>query len=81
MSTETETHRGKQLCCELICRPNLVNIIGVAAIDQNVLCLKMRYKLGNGLVHDCRRDHQPIARGFLSFVSRSCGEALPSAFS
>jgi hypothetical protein len=44
---------------ELLGAPDVVDVIGIAAINQNVTGLKGRQKIGNGLVDNRRRNHQP----------------------
>src|SRR5271154_943975 len=38
---------------------DIVNVVGVASIDEDVAGFQMRYDLGNRLVHNGRRNHKP----------------------
>ena len=42
---------------EFLCAPDVIHVIGIAAVDEDVVRLKMGQEVGNGLLHDCRRDH------------------------
>src|SRR2546428_2126725 len=44
---------------EFLGAPDIVNVIGIAAVDQHVLCLKMGQEIGDSFVHHRRRNHQP----------------------
>jgi hypothetical protein len=49
----------KILAGEFMSPPDVVDVIGVAAIDEDVPCVQERYQSGNGLVHDPGGHHEP----------------------
>src|SRR5215469_5327638 len=46
----------------------VVNVVRVAAVDENVATLEMRREIGDGRVDDPRRDHQPHRPRFLELA-------------
>ncbi len=44
---------------QLLGAPDIVDVIGIAAVDQDVVGLESGQNVGNGLVDDGRGDHQP----------------------
>ena len=44
---------------EILGAPNIVDVVRVAAVDQDVVFLQMWNDLGDRIVHRCRRNHQP----------------------
>src|SRR5439155_24127989 len=66
--------------------PDIVHVIGMAAVDDNVARRRVREHLIEGRVHGGGRDHQPhrpwrleTARGVSSFFTRSTTDAAPTA--
>src|SRR5881409_1085061 len=58
-AARSHVHVVDSLRREFLGAPDIVNVIGIAAVDQNVLCLKMGQKIRNSFVHDRRGNHQP----------------------
>ena len=52
---------------ELLGAPNIVDVIGIAAIDQDVVRLETRQELVDSFAHHRRRDHQPDRPGLREF--------------
>ena len=44
---------------EFLGAADIVDIVGVAAVDEDVSRLEIGHEVSDGFVHDCRRDHQP----------------------
>jgi hypothetical protein len=44
---------------ELFRAPDVIDVIGIAAVDEDVTGRKMRQQVGYGAVDDSCRDHQP----------------------
>src|SRR6476646_2260686 len=44
---------------ELVGAPDVVDVVGVAAVDKDVAALEVRHDVGNRVVHGRGRDHQP----------------------
>src|SRR5262245_43487309 len=44
---------------KLLGAPDVIYVIGIAAVDENVIALEMGQEIGDGLIHDRGRDHQP----------------------
>jgi hypothetical protein len=45
--------------CKRFRATNVVDMVGIAAIDQDIARLQMQQEVGDGLGHDRRRHHQP----------------------
>src|SRR6266542_1738008 len=58
-TTRSHVHVVDSRRREFLGAPDIVYVIGIAAVDQNVLCLKMGQKIRDSLVHDRRGNHQP----------------------
>ena len=58
-AARSHVHVVDSLRREFLGAPDIVNVIGIAAVDQNVLCLKMGQKIRDSFVHDRRGNHQP----------------------
>ena len=50
-------HVVDALRCEFLGAPDVIHVIGIAPVDEDVVGLKMGQEVGNGFVHDSRRDH------------------------
>ena len=50
---------GNPPCRELLAAPDVVDVVGIAAVDEDIARLEMRQQVGKGLVHTRRRDHHP----------------------
>ena len=50
-------HVVDALGCEFLGAPDVIDVIGIAAVDEDVFRLKMGEEVGDGFLHDCRRDH------------------------
>src|SRR5437899_6109116 len=48
--------------------PDIVDIIGIASVDEDVTGLKRRHQVGDRLVHGSRRNHQPHRPGLLELL-------------
>src|SRR5207302_9502405 len=57
---------------ELLCAPEIVYVIRVAAVDENDAGLQVRSKIGDGVVDNSRRYHQPNRSRFLKFLDYIC---------
>src|SRR5215470_10640636 len=44
---------------KLLGAPDVIYVIGIAAVDENVIALEMGEEIGDALVHDRRWNHQP----------------------
>ena len=44
---------------ELLGAADVVDVVGIAAVDEDVAGFEMGQEIGDGLVHDRRRHHQP----------------------
>src|SRR5262249_51191363 len=44
---------------KLLGAPDVIYVIGIAAVDENVIAFEIRQEIGDALVHDRGRDHQP----------------------
>ena len=49
---------------ELLSTPDVINVIGIAAVDQNVAGFEIGRNAGNGFVHDRCGNHQPDGARF-----------------
>ena len=47
------------LGCEFLGATNVVNVVRIAAVNQDVASLQIRHDVGDGLVDHCCRHHQP----------------------
>ena len=63
---------------QLLAAADVVDVVGVAAVDQDVALLQQRGVDVGDLVGDAGRDHQPDARGGVSLETSSCGLAAPT---
>ncbi len=52
------------LWCELLSATNVVDVIRVAAVNEDVVGIEMRQEVGDILVHGSCRYHQPYRSGF-----------------
>ena len=55
---------------EFLCAPNVVDVVGVSAVDEDVACFEMRQQVGDGLVDNRRRNHQPYRPRFLKLLDQ-----------
>ena len=57
---------------------DVIHVIGIAAVDKDVARLEMRQNIGDGLVDDCSRHHQPDCSRLFEFLHefRQRGSAL-----
>ena len=53
---------------EFLGTPNVVNIVGIAAVDKDISGSKIRYEVRYCLVDGGRRDHQPHCPRLLQFL-------------
>src|ERR1700730_837010 len=51
------------LWCELLSATNIIEVVRVAAVNENVAVLEMRQEVGDTLIHSSRRHHQPYRSG------------------
>src|SRR5437867_10496034 len=58
-AARSHVHIVDSLRREFLGAPDIVYVIGISAVDQNVLCFKMVQKIRNSFVHDRRGNHQP----------------------
>src|SRR5262249_16922641 len=56
---------------------NVIHVVGVAAVDEDVAGLEMRREVGDGLVHDGGRDHQPDRARLIQFLHELCERGGP----
>ena len=49
---------------------NVVDVMGIAPVDDNVAGLKVRNQFGQRLFHGCGRNHQPDGAGPRQFVQQ-----------
>ena len=56
------------LCCEFLRAPNIVHVIGVAAVNECIARFEQRQKIGNGLVHHRGWNHQPDRTRLIQFL-------------
>jgi hypothetical protein len=42
---------------EFLGAPDVIHVVGIAAVDEDVFRLKVGQEVGDGFLHDCRRDH------------------------
>ena len=66
---------------QLLGAADVVDVVGVAAVDQDVAALEMGQQIGDGLVDHAGRHHQPDRARLGSFLANSASEAVPTAFS
>jgi hypothetical protein len=57
---------------ELLCTPEIIDVIRVAPVNEDVPHLKMRRKIGDGVIDNCRRHHQPDRSWSLKFLHDVC---------
>ena len=62
------------LRCEFLAAPDVVDVIGIAAVDQDVLAVQVRQQVGDGLSTTAAGTISQTARGFSSFLTRSMSE-------
>src|SRR5262245_56482092 len=55
---------------QLFRTPNVVDVIGISAINQNVTGLKIRCDGRDHFVHDCGRNHEPNSTRLLQFAHK-----------
>ena len=67
-ATGAHVHVVDSFGCEFLGALDIVHVIGVSAVDEDVACLEMRQQIGDGLIDDCRRNHQPYRAWFLQFL-------------
>ena len=60
---------------------DIVDIVGIAAVDDRIASLERRQEIGDGLSTTAAGTMSQTARGFSSFLTRSASEELPIAFS
>jgi len=61
---------------KLLCTPQIVDVIRVAAVNENVPRLEMRGKIGDVIIDNRGRHHQPDCSGFfksLDDLRERCG--------
>ena len=44
---------------EVLRAPDVVDVVGVPAVDEDVAGREVRHEVGDGRVDGCRRDHEP----------------------
>src|SRR5579864_1347942 len=67
-SAGSDIHIVDLLRGELLCAAEIINIIGVAAVDKHVAGFEMRGKIGDSVIDNCRGDHQPDRSRSLKFL-------------
>ena len=72
-----DIHVVDALCGKLLRAADVVDVVGVAAIDQDVAGFEQRQQVGDRLVDDCRRTISQIARGLASFPTNSASRRRP----
>src|SRR5262249_38901732 len=60
--------------------PDIVNVIGIASIDQHVLCLEMGQEIRDRVVHDRRGNHQPDHPRFRELLDKVHERGGPNRF-
>jgi hypothetical protein len=65
---------------ELFGAPDVVHVVGVAAVDEDVIAFKMREEIGDSLVHDRRRNHQPHGPRFRELLDEIRERGGPNRF-
>jgi hypothetical protein len=58
-ATGPNIHVMDSLGSESLCPTDVVNVVGIAAIDQDVTRFEIGCNVSDGIVHECGRDHQP----------------------
>ena len=56
------------LGCQVLGPANIVDVIGIAAVNQNVATLEMRQKISNCVIYRADRHHQPDHPGLGEFL-------------
>jgi hypothetical protein len=59
---------------ELFRAPDVIDVVGIAAVDEDVTRRKMRQQVGNRAVDGGCRDHQPDGPRRESFFTRSASD-------
>src|SRR5664280_320058 len=54
-----DVHVVDALGCECLCPADIVDVVGIATVDEDVTGFKIGDDSGDGLVNHGRRDHQP----------------------
>ena len=54
-----DVHIVDPLGCELFCAANVIDVVGIPAVDEGVARLKMGQQVSNCLVNHCCWNHQP----------------------
>ena len=78
-SARPHVHVVDALRGQLLRATDVVDVVRIAAVDQDVVPLEQRDQIVDARIHDRCRDHQPEARGLLSFPTSSLSDAAPCA--
>jgi hypothetical protein len=64
-AARSHVHVMDALGLEFLGPPDVIDVVGIAAVDEYVSRLEGRQNVGDGLIHGGRRDHQPQRPGLL----------------
>ncbi len=57
---------------QLLCTPQIIDVIRVSSVNEDVPSLEMRGKIGDGSIDNPRRHHQPDCSWFLKSLDDVC---------
>ena len=66
---------------EFLSATDIVHVVGVSAVDEHVSGIKVRQKLADCFVYNCRRHHQPHRSRRFQLSTKSASEVEPIALS
>jgi hypothetical protein len=66
---------------QLLCTPQIIDVIRVSSVNEDVPSLEMRGKIGDGNIDNPAGTISQIARGFSSLLTTSASDVAPTAFS
>ncbi len=77
----SDVHVVDSLCGKFLRPPDVVDVVGIAAVDEDVARLQKRDEIVDALVDDRGRHHQPDHPGLCQLFDEVGKGAAPTAFS
>ena len=67
--------------CQLLGAANIIDVIGIAAVDEDVAALEMRQQIGDDIIDHAGRHHQPDGARLRELLDEVGSDVVPTAFS
>ncbi len=69
-TTRPYVHVVDSLRREFLGAPDVIHVVGIAAVDEDVVAFKMGEEISDSVVHDGRRNHQPHRPRLTEFLHK-----------